>query len=266
MGIAAILFRKIRNPWVWMWMSLAVQAAHAAYVVTPQGQTIQGSEIRSKANGDIVLTTDKGPLTFTKGSYVRAVADEPAEYKQAQQFLASKKYDDAVKLLKDIAIQYKNLQWDMKARLMLGEVYAQQGDYENARLTYEDVFRSNPKLKEMPEVSWTYRGVLLKSGKYAILEPELNTLIQSGSREDAAKAQIMRGDLRKEQGQMEPAVMDYMRTMVFFKDVAASQPEAMFKVAEGLESMRDERAKGVYRSLVEQYPDTAYAQQARGKM
>lgn len=250
-------------PMVWL---TAAGVLQAAYVVTPQGQTIQGSDIRSRANGDIVLTTDKGPLTFTKGSYVRAVADEPADYRKAQQLAAAKKYDESVRLLKDIVLQYKNLQWDHRARMTLAEVYAQQGDLDNARLTYDEIFRVMPKAKEMPEVAWPYREVMLRSGKYAILEPELNTLIQSGDREEAARAQIMRGDMKKAQGQLEPAVMDYMRTMVFFKDVPAYQPEAMFKAAEGLEAMRDERAKNVYRSLVEDYPDSPYARQAGGKI
>lgn len=266
MAVALKLYRRAGFPYVWMIAWLTAATLQAAYVVTPQGQTIQGSDIRSKSNGDIVLTTDKGPLTFTKGAYVRAVADEPVEYKKAQQLAASKKYDESIALLKEIVLQYKNLQWDNKARATLADVYAQQGDFDNAKLTYDEMFRAMPKAKEMPELAWPYREVMLKSEKYAILEPELNTLIQSGNREDAAKAQIMRGDLKKAQGQIEPSVMDYMRTMVFFKDVPTLQPEAMYKAAEGLEAMRDERAKTIYRSLVEQYPDSTYAQKARGKI
>lgn len=258
--------RWVRLPGVLMFWVAAAGVTQAAYVVTPQGQTIQGSDIRSRANGDIVLTTDKGPLTFTKGSYVRAVADEPADYRKAQQLAAAKKYDESVRLLRDIVLQYKNLQWDHRARMTLAEVYAQQGDLDNARLTYDEIFRVMPKAKEMPEVAWPYREVMLRSEKYAILEPELNTLIQSADREEAARAQIMRGDMSKAQGKIEPSVMDYMRTMVFFKDVPAYQPEAMFKAAEGLEAMRDERAKNVYRTLVEEYPDSPYAQKARGKI
>lgn len=260
------IFRCVRLSLVGLAVWMAAGTLHAAYVVTPQGQTIQGTDIRSRTNGDIVLTTDKGPLTFTKGSYVRAVADEPADYQKAQQLATAKKYDEAVRLLKEIVLQYKNLQWDHKARITLAEVYAQQGDLDNARLTYEETFRAMPKAKEMPEIIWPYREVMLRSEKYAVLEPELNAVIQSGSREDAARAQTMRGDMNKAQGQIEPSVMDYMRTMVFFKDVPDQQPEAMYKAAEGLETMRDERAKAVYRSLVEQYPDSPYAQKARGKI
>ncbi len=61
------LLNWARLPGILLLWVAAVGVTQAAYVVTPQGQTIQGSDIRSRANGDIVLTTDKGPLTFTKG-------------------------------------------------------------------------------------------------------------------------------------------------------------------------------------------------------
>ena len=150
--------------------------------------------------------------------------------------------------------------------LELPKVYAMQGSYDKARKAYEEIFRKSPKAKELPDILWPYREVLLGGGDYALLEPELNKSIASGSRQDAARAQNMRGDIRMAQGQLEPAVLDYMRTMVFYKDVPEYQPEAMYKAAAGLEQMRDERARDMYRQVVESYPDSPYAVNAKQKM
>jgi len=246
---------------------LTAASAQAAYVQTKRGKTIKGSSIRSKSNGDVILMTANGPLTFTKGSYVKAVADEPKAYRQAQQLASSGKYDPAIKLLKEVIAKYHYLQWDNRARATLADIYARQGNNDAARKAYEELFRASPGSKKDSDIMWGYRGILLSSKKYAALETELDKIIKTGDREDAARAQIMRGDIRQAQGQTEPAVMDYMRTMVFFKDVSDYQPEAMFKAAAGMEAMRNEQgAKKIYRDLVEKYPASPYAGQAKGKL
>lgn len=240
--------------------------AQAAYVVTRQGKRIEGKDIRVRSNGDVILTTDRGPLTFAKGTYVQAVADEPDSYKQAMRLAAGGKFSEAESLLKKIVSDYAGLQWDNRARVALAQVYAQQENYEEARRVYDELFREAPASKENQDLMWGYREVLLRSERYAVLEPELDELIAGSDRTDAARAQIMRGDIRKARNQMEPAVMDYMRTMVFFKDVPEYQPEAMYKAAEGLEAIRDDRARKVYEDLVAQYPDSPYARQAQSKL
>ena len=47
--------RCLRVPFTCIVLWMVAGSSQAAYVVTPQGQTIQGTEIRSRANGDIVL-------------------------------------------------------------------------------------------------------------------------------------------------------------------------------------------------------------------
>jgi TolA-binding protein len=97
------------------------------------------------------------------------------------------------------------------------------------------------------------------------LEPLLNKLIESGARGDAARAQIMRGDVRMAQNQVEAAALDYLRTVVLFESEQASQPEALLKTAQALEKLRDARAKEMYRTLAAKYPSSPQAAEARGK-
>lgn len=244
-----------------------VSPAWAAYVITPQGARIDGSDIRAKANGEIVLTTPAGTRTFYPGQYTRAVADKPAEFDQAKRLADSGNHDEAIRLLKDIVARFRFLEWDNQARLALPAVYMAKGDFAAAAETYEEVLKGMAKDDAaLPEIQWAYREALLKAGQYPALEKQLDETIAGGSRSDAARAQIMRGDLRRAQKQIEAAALDYLRTMVLFESEKAHQPEATFKAAQALEELRDRRAKDLYRTVAEQYPNSPYAAEARGKL
>jgi len=175
------------------------------------------------------------------------------------------KYDAALPILNNIAKKYNNLSWDNKARALLPAAYAGKGDYPAAITAYETLFTRAPKAKE-GELVWGYREALIQAKQYSKLSSDLDNVIKTGSRNDAAKAQIMRGDMARAKGQVEPATLDYLRTVVLFKDVKSQQAEANFKAAEMLEQLRDRRAQDLYRVVVKEYPESPYAKQARSKM
>ena len=238
---------------------------HAAYVVTTQGKKIEGTDIRSKSNGDIILQTDVGSRTFLKGQYVQAVADKPEDFDQARKLIEMGKYDQALPILNNIISKYNNLSWDDKAQSLLPDVYVGKGDYPSAVSAYEELFKNAPKAKE-GDMVWSYREVLIQAKQYGKLSDDLDEVIKTGPRSDAAKAQIMRGDIARAKGQVEPAALDYLRTVVLFKDAKEQQAEANFKAAEMLEQLRDRRAQDLYRVVAQEYPNSPYAKPARAKM
>ncbi len=240
--------------------------AGAAYVELQGGRKIEGTVIRATATGDIILTTAQGNMTFTKGQYLRAVADKPAEIDEAVRLLQGKQYEEAVKKLEDVISRFRYLDWDNQARTLLPRVYMEKGDAATAVSSYDKLFAASPQSRENSEVMWGYRQALLSAKQYDKLEAQLNVAISSGARGDAARAQIMRGDIRLAQGQVEQAALDYLRTMVLFKSEADYQAEATFKAASTLEQLRDARAKELYREVVQKYPSSPYAGQARPKM
>lgn len=239
--------------------------ARAAYVELPNGTRIDGTDIRAKSDGEIILTTAQGQRSFVKGQYVRAEADKPADFDKASQLAQQKSYDEAIRILTDIASRYRYLGWDNKANALLGKVQAAKGDYAAAAGAYEQIFRSSPESADDAALQWGYRGALLGAKQYEKLNPILSELIAKGSRPDAARAQTMRGDIKLAQNQAEAAFLDYMRTVTLFENERDARPEAMYKAAELLEKMRDPRAKELYRQLREGYPDNPYAQKAAGK-
>jgi TolA-binding protein len=245
---------------------VAAMSAHAAYVLTTQGQRIDGTDIRARANGEIILTTPQGTRTFYPGQYVKAVADRPPEMDQALKLVQAKQYDEAIKILEDIALKYRFLDWDHQARFAIANAYSAKGDFVAAVNAFEKLFAANPKSREESEVLWAYRKALLDAQQFDKLEQQLQSVIATGSRTEAARAQLMRGDIRMAQNQVELAAMDYLRTAILFEAEKTVQPEALWKAGDALEKLRDSRAKEMYRKLVENYPNAPQAQAARAKL
>lgn len=252
--------------WIVSMMAGALSAAAAPYVVLPNGQQMVGTAIRAAPDGTIILTTAQGTLRYAKGQYAKAFADKPAEFDQARQRAAAKDYATAEQLLRKVITELQFLEWDNAARLVLArEVQMAKGDPAAAVITFEELFRLSPDAKNNPDAGWAYREALLGAKQFDKLGAALDETIKSGARADAARAQVMRGDLKLAQGQVEGAVLDYLRTVVLFENEKDSQPEALFKAAETLEKLRDARAKSLYEKLRTQYAGSPYAARAAGK-
>jgi tetratricopeptide (TPR) repeat protein len=238
----------------------------AATVILSNGNRIDGTDVRAMRNGDVVLSTPSGQRTFARGTYTKAIADKPAAYDQARSLAGQGRQDEAIGLLEDIATQYRFLDWDNNALMAIAQIESSRNNHAKAVETYERLVSQSPELREESNVQWAYRDALLKAGLHDKLTPSLDQAIKSGSRADAARAQIMRGDIRMAKGEIEPAAMDYLRSAILFENEKDVQPEALLKAGQALDKLRDPRAKDMYRRLVEGYPQSSQAQEARARM
>ena len=237
--------------------------ASAAYVELPDGKKLEGTGIRIRPNGDVILTiAGRGEQTFTRQQCIRAVADKPPEIDAARQLIAAKKYDEAIKSLADVASSMKGLSWDAQARLLLGQIYMAKGEAPAAIDQYERIIKDYPEMKSEATISAPYMEALLAGRLFDKLNPLLDETIAKGPRDLAAKAQIVRGDVKMAQGQMDAAVLDYLRTVKVFEAQKEVQPEALFKLAQAFEKLRDPRAKELYRQVAQEYPSSPYAAKA----
>jgi len=245
---------------------LCTVQAHAAIIILPNGTKVDGSEVRAKANGDIILTTPNGQRIFTKGTYTKVQADKPAGYDEAIRAAREGRHDEAIGALEKIAQEYRFLEWDNTALGAIAQIQASRGNHKDAVDAYERLFRQSPELKTDAGLQGSYRTALLDAGMHDKLMPMLEQAISSGSRAEAAKAQIMRGDIRLSRGETEAAIMDYLRTSILFESEAAVHPESLYKAGEALEKIRDARSKDMSRRLIEKYPQSEFAQKARGRI
>jgi len=237
--------------------------AAAPYVVLPSGKKVQGSSVRANDEGQILLTTPQGVLTFPKGTTV--VMSEPPEYLRAFQLIQQQQYEKAAETLEQVIRDYKFLQWDRKAKKALPQVYLKKSDYLNAVSKFEEVMKEMPGSLDEEEFRVGYLKALMGSGAHEKLKPLLNRTIRESPRNVAALAQMMRAELSWSAGEFEGALYDFMRTAEFFKDVADLQAEAYYRTGECLEKIGDPRAAEFYGFIVREHPGSPFAAKAGGK-
>lgn len=243
-------------------LALASAASAAPYVILKNNQRMEGQTIRATSKGDIVLTRQGQMLTFTADQVAKAVADKPPEFDAAVRAVQAKQYDAAIPALKKIVADYAFLSWDVQAAAVLGKAYLAKGgaaDIKSAVSLYEDLLRASPQLDLEPEIAWGYRQAMLADKQLARLLPLLEKTVKTGSEADAARAMMMRGDVRAAEGNAEAALLDYLRTVMFYRSQRALMPEATLRVADMLDKMRDKRAKDWYKKVVEEYPTSSEA-------
>ena len=239
--------------------------AQGPYVILANDARIDGTDIRARSDGTIILTTPQGQREFTRGQYKRAVAARPAEIDRARQLAQQKNYDDALKQLETVIQNFRFLDWDNQARLLSAQIQSTKGDHAAAVTSYERLFQAAPDQRRESAVLWGYLAALADAKLTDKLNPQLDELITKGSRNDAARAQVLRGDVKMAQGQVEGAVMDYLRSALLFESARAVLPEALFKAAEGLERLRDPRSRELYKRVATEFGGTPFAQRAQGK-
>ena len=94
----------------------------------------------------------------------------------------------------------------------------------------------------------------------------INEDIASGSREAAARAQVVRGDMKAAGGQYEEALLDYLRTAILFRAQTAVLPEATYKTAVALKNLNDPRAAEYFQKVIDEFPKSEFAEQAREQL
>jgi TolA-binding protein len=189
----------------------------------------------------------------------------------AQKMIADGKYEEAIRMLTPIAREYTGLDWDIVAQLQIARALVGKKDFTGAIARYEDLFTKMPEVKKQSDALWSYHGALQEAKQYDKLKAALKQALAEGSHADVLRAQMMRGDLEAEQGNLENALLDYLRTVTFAKTGKEAPPkevvpQAMLKTAQTLEKMKDGRAKEWYRKVVQDYPQSPEAAVAKKKI
>lgn len=261
--------RMTNKVWASAWVATLLWMAwpaDAAYVILPDGRRLEGTSIRARATGDVILTTERGDLTFPRGEYREAWADRPAELDRARQQLQAGNFDAVISSLEGVVTRYRHLSWDVEALAMIGRAQNEKSDYAAALTSFNQLFQRAPGRREDRNIRWPYYRALLGAGELDRLERDLDTLIAGGDREDAARAQVMRGDIKAQRGLADAALLDYLRTVVLFQAQQDVQAEALYKAGVVLAERRDPRARNMFQKVVQEHGNTPFARQARDRM
>jgi len=179
---------------------------------------------------------------------------------------AQRSPSSAIPVLKDIADVYTMLEWDVVAARWLGEAYMKMKQYKDAVDSLDKVAQANPGAVRSGELFKTYCEALRLAGMKARLKKLLLDVIENGSRETVALAQIVRADMDVESGDNKGALVDgYLRTILLFQDIRAVQPEALYKAMKAHEKLGEHsHAEKWKRKLLQDYPDSTYSRELRG--
>jgi tetratricopeptide (TPR) repeat protein len=236
----------------------------APFVINSAGRQIAGTAIQSSADGTVLLTTQPGQtLTFRPGSFRQAFADKPKEMFQVEAMAKNGGLAGASALLQRVKEQYRFLGWDLRASQMLARVELAQKHFPAAAAEYEALFAAQPQLKKNPAERANYMQALLGAGRLNEVAAMADEDIASGSREAAARAQVVRGDMSAAAGRYEEALLDYLRTALLFKEETAVLPEAMYKTAVALKKLNDPRAAEYFQKVMKEFPDSEFSGMAK---
>jgi tetratricopeptide (TPR) repeat protein len=244
----------------------AVWVQGAPFVINSAGTQINGAAIQSAADGTVLLTTLNGQtLTFRAGTYRQAFADKPPEMFQVEAMAKNGGLAGAAAILRRVKEQYSFLGWDLRAAQMLARVELAQKNFVAAVSEYESLFAAQPQLKKIPAERANYMQALLGAGRVKETAALIDEDIASGSREAAARAQVVRGDMKATAGQYEEALLDYFRTALLFKEQKNVLPEATYKTAVALKKLNDPRAAQYFKKVMDAFPDSEFAEMAKGE-
>ncbi len=242
-------------------------AVQAIITKTGTGQKLKGLVKWQATTKQYVIQPDGSPVQYKLSP--SDVADiqvaRPGNLDAAIQQVEAGRYAAALPTLEEIMKDYTMLQYDVVAAQDLAQGYLKTKDPGKAVAMCDRVITSNPEAGEDPGFAGIYWQALLETEQYVKLDKALSIAIKGESRELAAVAQLRRGDISKQKGNIDDALIDgYLRTVVFFQGIKSVQPEALYKAAKCFEEKgQHSYAEKMRKELLSSYPQSDYARQVR---
>ncbi len=167
----------------------------------------------------------------------------------------------AIPVLQRIMNSYTMLGFDRIAGRWLAQAHLDLGQAGQAVTAVEGLLRDSPTANQDGDLMGVYVDALIKDGQLAKAERALGDIIGSGSRPAAAMAQVKRGDIQVQRGDMREALISgFLRTIILFQDIREVQPEALYKAIQAHTSLNEHHYAERWRSrLLSTFPNSEYA-------
>lgn len=247
-----------------MCMAIAVLplAANENYIILRNGQRQNVESIRyQRSTREYIVVAERSTIPIPEAQVIEVVVSKPAQWDAGEAALQSQRYEDAIRVFRDIVNNYEKLRWDNRARLPLAQAYAGSGEHARAITVYDELFSAITPTAPMRRAYW---DSLLAAERFSTLKVEVENAIAGEDPAQAAIAHLMRGQVHAAEGNPTEAFFDYMRTHILFENVRSPQmhAEALYRAAGRLESLRDPRAAELRNRLRQLYPDSEFARRA----
>lgn len=238
-----------------------------AVIVKTSGQRVAGA-VRWKGSARVyVVKTRSGTFEIPLRDVSSVRAPKPRTLDGAIRKIKSGAAAGAIPALKKIAADYEMIEWDVVATRYLAEAYLKNNMYAEATRVAEKILDSSGTQRASSELMEVYCQALMKDKKYGKLKMMLTKMIETGSRSAAAVAQVKRGDIDRQNGNVQDALINgYLRTIVLYRDIKSVQPEALYKAMGAFKEMgHHSRAQKMRKKLLAEYPQSTYSAKAKAE-
>ncbi len=173
------------------------------------------------------------------------------------------RYEEAAVALRRLLEEQPRHATVPKARFRLGLALAQVERWDDAERTLADLARRHPDFELLTE-SELWRGrALAAQGRARPAEQALRRVIAEDQGALSARARNALGELRLAAGDREAALAEFLKVAVLY-DLPDEVGQALLLAGECLEGLGDrERARLQYEELIERYPRSPLADEAR---
>jgi len=247
-------------------LAAAVLPAGADQLIMKDGRVMDAKSVRYRpSTQEYIVMTDASTVPIKAALVDRAVVPKPAALDGLAAAVQAGKHDSALEPLKAMIIEMQGLEWDFVARDLLGQALMGKKDFRGAVAAYKEILEGLPAAR-VP-LAWRrhYWEALKGAERYTELKTDLDKTIAEASRETAALAQLMRGDMYLAQGQRNEALYDYLRTHILYEKVTELQPEALFKAITVLVSLNEpQKAAELKKILIEEHGNSPFARKLAG--
>ena len=255
---------------------------------------LAAADARAQASGYLVMDDSvgiqvKGQISWLGGSRIYEIRDpnnpsisrsvshdkvrdvvvrKPDQLDAAVRAVEEGRYTGShIALLAKIVEQYEMLQHDLTAGAALARAYVETGKATQTEELYRKLKASRSVASLPGGLVSAYWDALLKLGKNSILTREIDQMVQNGSRGAVAVAYILKGDIQKQDGKLEDALIDgYLRTVVLYRDIKEAQPEALYKAHLCFKELNQvTRAETMQKKLVDGFPKSTYTRKLQSE-
>jgi tetratricopeptide (TPR) repeat protein len=234
---------------------------------TRDGRRLLGMIRWQPASRNYMITYGSPPISVKVSAREVATVrvQEPENIGKAINLVKTRRYSEAIPILEAIKDNSTMLQWDVEAARWLGEAYLRTDQAPKAIALCEMVRERKPENLYSGALPRIYWDALREEDREATLRKVLDEAVQQGTRETAAMAQVMRGDIERKNGNFEEALVDgYLRVVVMFKDEEAVRPEALYKAVKCFEQLGQlANAEKMRKQLLTDYPGSPYAERVQ---
>jgi hypothetical protein len=225
-------------------------------------------KIRWRGASKVYAITDPGTgvtLEIALNEVGRMNVIKPPALNKAISDVKAGRFTSAVAPLEQVVKEYRMLQHDVTAAEPLAIAYNNTKRYKDTVTMIKGVQEDKPAhliTRGMVKQFWK---ALLETEQFGTLRKDLDDRIPNASRDVAAEAQNMRGDIDMKKGNPKAALLDgYLRTVVLFQDVKATQPEAIYKAMLCFEKLgQDGQKEKMRKKLLAEFPQSQYSRQVR---